>query len=113
MLTLEQRAIVASEVEQREYVVLCLGPNGGGIAHVLLKSDPHAVMWKPDFKGNDWQRLQAMAMVEWLADRITFAFDVAEDGDRFWNRVRVQIECKNAAAMESLVYELKEPPNGN
>lgn len=103
---------VATTVTGEEYIVMALEPNGGGIPYVVLKNDPHKVLWKPQFEVKPeylWRRSQALAVVEWLFTRAR-----SEDyaGNKMINlcvRIGRYLAEKDITALQRLVLELKEP----
>jgi hypothetical protein len=119
-LTVEQRAKVATEVTGDSYVVESWQPINAGVGSremiVCKSTDKLAsthVTWCPGFRTDGGrlypahQRSQALALVEWLADKI----DAAADGDYCWEqwlRVHHAINSKDIPALESLVWELME-----
>lgn len=59
--------------------------------------------WYPSLTGDDWQRLQALAVVEYVCDRIKFLSDPA-----LFANVVLAIINKDITALQRMVLELKK-----
>lgn len=65
--------------------------------------------WNPKFRGTDLQRSQALALVEWLADRIHKRID---GQDNYFRQLLSAIHWRNIEALEQLALELIGEGNG-
>jgi len=92
-LTVEQRAEVARTVTKDNWQVI----NWGVVDYVGTPSGTGG--WGPTFDGDDDERLQALALVEWLAE---YAFMGRISALRFLEAIK----DKNIPALELLAHSL-------
>jgi hypothetical protein len=63
-------------------------------------------LWEPDFKGAEWQRSQALALVEWLDDKILSLDDIARCTSLLLCKAGLVVD-KDTTALQRMVIELK------
>lgn len=104
-MTPEQRARIAREVTGDDWQVI----NWGVADYVGTRSGTGT--WDPDFNGDSEDRLQALALVEWLADRI----EALPAGHRRFSKMDellIAINKRDLPALLQLALELLENGNG-
>lgn len=82
-------------------------PGTGILRFPDLHSNEESYTYIPDLKGNERQRSQALALIEWLADRIWKKTPVPEATLKM-KRLCAAISDKDIAALEELAFELLE-----
>lgn len=111
-MTPEQRKRVAEIVTDREWKVVPWRPVNPEYNRDMIMLDGKAGWnqdreWSPDFKGEDWQRSQALAVMEWISDKIVN--DVPADEEEMDSlAVLNYIEKKNIESLLRFVLELSD-----
>lgn len=112
-MTPEQRKRVAEILTGQKWKVVPWRPVNPEYNRDMIMLDGKAGWnqdreWSPDFKGEDWQRSQALAVVEKVSELIDHKFESYMVRGEWSKRLRVAINEKNIDGLCEMILELSD-----